>query len=410
MKANTKLFSPLKIRGVTIPNRIVLSPLCMYSANDGVATDWQFAHLSTFARGKTGLIFAEATAVEARGRITPGCLGIWTDEQAEALIPVTSFIEKMGCVPGFQLAHAGRKAGTKTPWNGGTPLDEEDIKAGNAPWDIIAPSDVPVAEGWVIPKAMDENDIKVIVKAFSDAAKRAVKAGFKVIEIHSAHGYLLHSFLSPLANKRNDKYGGDIHGRMKLLLQVVDAVRDVIPENMPLFCRISAVDGLENGWEIEDSVILAKKLEEHGVDVVDCSAGGISGAPLFRVNKLGKPMKTNMDRGPGFQVPYADKVKNEAGIKTMAVGVIVDPNQAEKILQEEKADLIAVGRELMYNPFWTLHAAQALNADPEFSMWPEQYKWGVNRRGKLAEFKGIRDEVIEEDMVLSHLSDINSQK
>jgi 2,4-dienoyl-CoA reductase-like NADH-dependent reductase (Old Yellow Enzyme family) len=221
---------------------------------------------------------------------------------------------------------------------------------------------------------------------------------------------LLHSFLSPLANKRNDEYGGDINGRMKLLLQVVDAVRDVIPENMPLFCRISAVDGLENGWEIEDSVILAKKLEEHGVDVVDCSAGGISGAPLFRVNKLGKPMKTNMDRGPGFQVPYADKVKNEAGIKTMAVGVIVDPNQAEKILQEEKADLIAVGRELMYNPFWTLHAAQALNADPEFSMWPEQYKWGVNRRGKLAEFKGIRDEVIEEDMVVSHLSDINSQK
>jgi len=410
MKANTKLFSPLKIRGVTIPNRIVLSPLCMYSANDGVATDWQFAHLSTFARGKTGLIFAEATAVEARGRITPRCLGIWTDEQAEALIPVTSFIEKMGCVPGFQLAHAGRKAGTKTPWNGGTPLDEEDIKAGNAPWDIIAPSNVPVAEGWVVPKTMDENDIKEIVKAFSDAAKRAVKAGFKVIEIHSAHGYLLHSFLSPLANKRNDEYGGDINGRMKLLLQVVDAVRDVIPENMPLFCRISAVDGLENGWEIEDSVILAKKLEEHGVDVVDCSAGGISGAPLFRVNKLGKPMKTNMDRGPGFQVPYADKVKNEAGIKTMAVGVIVDPNQAEKILQEEKADLIAVGRELMYNPFWTLHAAQALNADPEFSMWPEQYKWGVNRRGKLAEFKGIRDEVIEEDMVVSHLSDINSQK
>ena len=270
MKADTKLFSPLKIRGVTIPNRIVLSPLCMYSANDGVATDWQFAHLSTFARGKTGLIFAEATAVEARGRITPRCLGIWTDEQAEALIPVTSFIEKMGCVPGFQLAHAGRKAGTKTPWNGGTPLDKEDIKAGNAPWDIIAPSDVPVAEGWVVPKAMDKNDIKEIVKAFSDAAKRAVKVGFKVIEIHSAHGYLLHSFLSPLANKRNDEYGGDINGRMKLLLQVVDAVRDVIPENMPLFCRISAVDGLENGWEIEDSVILAKKLEEHGVDVVDC--------------------------------------------------------------------------------------------------------------------------------------------
>ena len=410
MAEDTKLFSPIKIRGVTIPNRVVLSPLCMYSANHGVASDWQFAHLSTFARGKTGLIFAEASAVEARGRITPGCLGIWTDEQADALKPITSFIERMGCVPGFQLAHAGRKAGTKTPWNGGTPLDEEDAKAGNPAWDIIAPSDVPVAEGWVVPKAMDLDDINDVINAFANAALRAIKAGFKVIEIHSAHGYLLHSFLSPLANKRNDEYGGDIHGRMKLLLQVVDAVRDVIPEDTPLFCRISAVDGIENGWEIDDSVVLAKKLEEHGVDVVDCSAGGISGAPLFRVNNSGKPMKTNMDRGPGFQVPYADKVKNEAGIKTMAVGVIVDPNQAEEILQSNKADLIAVGRELMYNPFWALHAAQALNADPEFSMWPPQYKWGVNRRGKLAEFKGVRDEVIDDKKVASHLSDIYKQK
>ena len=395
MPAETKLFSSIKIRGVTIPNRIVLSPLCMYSAHNGVASDWQFAHLSTFARGKTGLIFAEATAVEARGRITPGCLGIWTDEQADALKPITSFIERMGCVPGFQLAHAGRKAGTKTPWNGGLPLDEKDIKEGNYPWEIIAPSDIPVAEGWVVPKAMDENDINDVVNAFSNAAVRAVKAGFKVIEIHSAHGYLLHSFLSPIANKRNDEYGGDIHGRMKLLIKVVDAVREVIPEDMPLFCRISAVDGLENGWEIDDSVILSKKLEEHGVDVVDCSAGGILGAPLFRVNKSGKPLKNNLARGPGFQVPYAEKVKKDAGIKTMAVGVIVDPKQAEEILQEEKADLIAIGRELMYNPFWALHAAQALEADPEFEMWPEQYKWGVNRRGKLAEFKGIRDEVIE---------------
>ena len=395
MPAETKLFSSIKIRGVTIPNRIVLSPLCMYSAHNGVASDWQFAHLSTFARGKTGLIFAEATAVEARGRITPGCLGIWTDEQADALKPITSFIERMGCVPGFQLAHAGRKAGTKTPWNGGLPLDEKDIKEGNYPWEIIAPSDIPVAEGWAVPKAMDENDINDVVNAFSNAATRAVKAGFKVIEIHSAHGYLLHSFLSPIANKRNDKYGGDIYGRMKLLIKVVDAVREVIPEDMPLFCRISAVDGLENGWEIDDSVILSKKLEEHGVDVVDCSAGGILGAPLFRVNKSGKPLKNNLARGPGFQVPYAEKVKKDAGIKTMAVGVIVDPKQAEEILQEEKADLIAIGRELMYNPFWALHAAQALEADPEFEMWPEQYKWGVNRRGKLAEFKGIRDEVIE---------------
>jgi 2,4-dienoyl-CoA reductase-like NADH-dependent reductase (Old Yellow Enzyme family) len=197
---------------------------------------------------------------------------------------------------------------------------------------------------------------------------------------------------------------------MRLLLEVVDAVRSVIPEDMPLFCRISAVDGIENGWEIEDSVILAEKLGDHGVDVIDCSGGGISGAPLFRVNKSGKPMKTNMDRGPGFQVPFADQVKKESGMKTMAVGVIVDPHQAEQVLQEDKADLIAIGRELMYNPFWALHAAQALEADPEFEMWPEQYKWGVNRRGKLAEFKGIRDEAIDEKDTVSHLSDIYNKK
>ena len=393
METASKLFSPIKIRGVTIPNRIVLSPLCMYSANDGIASDWQFAHLSTFARSRTGLIFAEATAVEKRGRITPNCLGIWTDEQAEALVPITNFIKKMGCVPGFQLAHAGRKAGTKTPWMGGTPLDGDDIKEGNEPWATVAPSDIPVAEGWVVPKAMDSNDIMEVVDAFASAAKRAVNAGFKVIEIHSAHGYLLHSFLSPLSNKRNDEYGGDINGRSKMLLQVVDAVRGVIPEDMPLFCRISAVDGSDVGWKIEDSVILAEKLSKHGVDVVDCSAGGIATAPLFRVHDSGKPLKTNMDRGPGFQVPYASQVKEEAKIKTMAVGVIVDPQQAENILVEEKADLIAMGRELMYNPFWPLHAAQTLNADPEFKLWPEQYRWGVNRRAKIESFKGIRESV-----------------
>ncbi|PPR28343.1 MAG: NADPH dehydrogenase, partial [Alphaproteobacteria bacterium MarineAlpha9_Bin1] len=206
MENNTKLFSPITIRGVTIPNRIVLSPLCMYSANEGVASDWQFAHLSTFARSRTGLIFAEATAVERRGRITPGCLGIWTDEQAEVLKPITSFIKKMGCIPGFQLAHAGRKAGTKTPWMGGAPLDQEDIDKGDAPWSTVAPSDIPVADGWVVPKAMDSSDISDVISAFADAASRAVNAGFKVIEIHSAHGYLLHSFLSPLSNKRNDEY------------------------------------------------------------------------------------------------------------------------------------------------------------------------------------------------------------
>lgn len=391
MSETAQLFTPLTIRGVTLPNRIVVSPLCMYSANDGVASDWQFAHLSTFARGKSGLVFAEATAVEARGRITPKCLGIWTDEQAEALKPITRFIESMGCVPGIQLAHAGRKAGTKVPWKGGQPLDAEDAANGEGAWEIVGPSSEPVAEGWVTPHAMEADDIATVTKAFVDAAKRSVDAGFKVIELHGAHGYLMHSFLSPLANKRNDAYGGDIHGRMKFPLEVVDAVRAAIPEDMPLFFRISAVDGPADGWSLDDSVILAKALAEHGVDVVDCSGGGIAGAPLFRVNDDGKPMKSNMDRGPGFQVPFADRVRNDAGVKTMAVGVIVDPHQAEEVLEEGKADLIAMGRELMYNPFWPLHAAQALKSDPAFDMWPDQYRWAVNRRAKLADYKGVRD-------------------
>ncbi len=391
MNKLAKLFTSLEIRGTVLPNRIVLSPLCMYSAINGVASDWQFAHLSTFARGSTGLIFAEATAVESRGRITPRCLGIWNDEQAEALKNITKFIKSMGCVPGFQLAHAGRKAATKVPWKGGTPLDEEDSKNGEEPWEPIGPSAIPVAEGWQTPRAMNLNDIENVINSFLQGAKRAVSAGFEVIEIHAAHGYLINSFLSPITNKRNDSYGGDIQGRMRFAIEIVKAVRSVIPSSMPLFCRISSIDGADNGWSIEDSIILATTLKEHGVDVIDCSSGGIEGSPRFRVDDKGKPLKNNLSRGLGFQVPYADEVKKKADIKTMAVGVIVDPHQAEAILVEEKADLIAMGRELMYNPFWPLHAAQTLGSDPEYKLWPNQYRWAVNRRKKVEKFRGVRE-------------------
>ena len=390
MSTETQLFSPLTLRGVTLPNRIVLSPLCMYSGKDGVANDFHFAHLSTFARGRVGLVFAEATAVEPRGRITPRCLGIWNDEQVEAFKPITAFIKEMGSVPGIQLAHAGRKASSHTPWMGGKPINAENALPGEEMWPIVGPSAAPVADGFQTPQQLTTEEIADLVDAFVLAAKRSLEAGFKVIELHGAHGYLMHSFLSPLANTRNDEYGGDINGRMRFPLEVAAAVRATLPDDVPLFFRISAVDGPAEGWSIEDSVTFSKELAALGIDVVDCSSGGIAGAPRFRISDDGKPLSSPLDRGLGFQVPYADQVRQETDIKTMAVGVIVDPQQAEDILVEGRADLIALGRELMYNPFWSLHAAQALGEDPDFKMWPDQYSWAVFRRAQLADFKDTR--------------------
>lgn len=377
-----QLFTPLTLRSVTLPNRVVLSPLCMYSANSGVASNWQFAHLSTFARGKVGLVFAEATAVEPCGRITPRCLGIWTDEQAAALQPTTRFIEEMGCVPGIQIAHAGRKASAAPPWAGGKPLQLGDTTWGDPAWPVVGPSAVPVAEGWQEPRALSEHDIAGLVQAFAAAAQRSLAAGFKVLEIHGAHGYLIHSFLSPLSNQRNDAYGGDLAGRMRFALEVTDAVRAVWPDELPLFFRISAVDGQEGGWSIEDSVELAKELKARGVDVVDCSAGGIYGAPAFRADDEGKPLRSG-ERPLGFQVPYAERVRQDADVKTMAVGRIVEAQQAEDILAQGRADLIAIGRELMYDPFWTLRAAEHLELDSANGLWPDQYRWAVARRAEL---------------------------
>lgn len=386
MSTKPLLFEPLSLRGVTLPNRIVVSPLCMYSAIEGMAQPWHFAHLSTFARGKAGLVFTEATAVEARGRITPQCLGIWTDEQAQALKPITEFIESMGSVAGIQLAHAGRKASVRRPFTDkpGSPLDEEDAARGEPAWQMVAPSDEPVGPGFPAPMALDQSGLDAVKDAFVQAAKRSVMAGFKVIELHMAHGYLLHSFLSPLSNHRSDSHGGDIEGRMRFPLEVARAVRAVIPEDYPLFSRISAIDGIEGGWSMDDSVVLCRAMADLGVDVVDCSSGGISGAPSFRVDDEGKPLTRDSARKPGFQVPYAERARNETGIKSMAVGVIIDPHQAEQILQSGGADLVALGREIMHDPFWPLHAAETLGVDPDFKLWPEQYAWAVDRRSQIA--------------------------
>jgi len=386
----SKLFSKLKIRGVEFPNRLVLSPLCMYSAKDGIANDWHFSHLSTFARARVGCIFAEATAVREEGKITPYCLGLWNENQKNAFKPIVNFIKKMGSVPAFQLAHAGRKASAKEPWKGGLPLDKEDEKQGIYAWKTVAPSSIALAEGWQVPKALEKKDLDDLVLSYIKSAKLALEAGFQVLEIHAAHGYLLHSFLSPISNKRNDEYGGTLEGRAKILKEIAISIRNNIPDTVPLFCRISAVDGQKNGWELNDSIYLSKILAEVGIDVIDCSSGGIAGRPRFAANDDGSALKSNLDRGLGFQVPYADEIKKNSEIKTMAVGVIVDPKQAENILTDEKADLIAMGRELMYNPFWLLHAAQVLGVDPDFNLWPEQYRWGVNRRSKIEKFNNVK--------------------
>ncbi len=379
------IFQPFKIRNTVLPNRIVVSPLCMYSAIEGVAQPWHFAHLSTFARGQAGLVITEATAVEARGRITPQCLGIWNDEQAEALTPITAFIELMGSVPGIQLSHAGRKASTRAPFveRGGSPITESNAAEGETPWQTIAPSALSVTESWPEPEALDANGLQQIKQAFVDAAQRALRAGFKIIELHMAHGYLLHSFLSPISNRRQDQYGGSLQNRMRFPLEVTEAVREVWPESLPLFVRISAIDGREDGWSLDDSVSLSSRLHEAGVDVVDCSSGGIGGAPRFRSDDSGKPLSRESAREPGFQVPFSRRIKAETDIKTMAVGVIVDPHQAEEILQSGGADLVALGREIMHDPFWPLHAAETLGADADFKMWPKQYAWAVDRRSQI---------------------------
>jgi 2,4-dienoyl-CoA reductase-like NADH-dependent reductase (Old Yellow Enzyme family) len=368
---------------VTLPNRIVLSPLCMYMARDGVANAFHFSHLTAFARGRVGLVFTEATAVAPEGRISHGCCGLWNDAQVDAYRPIVEAIAGLGAVPAIQLAHAGRKAAVREPWRGGVPLDASDTANGQAPWRIVGPAADPVGPASPMPAAMTEEDIHTTVERFGAAAARAARAGFRVLEIHAAHGYLIHSFLSPLSNTRNDRYGGDLAGRMRFALDVVTAVRASWPQDLPLFLRISAVDGRSGGWTIEDSVALARELKARGVDVVDCSSGGIAGAPAFRARDDGQPLKSNGERPPGFQVPYAERIRRDTGVATMAVGVITTGPQADEILRAGRADLVALGRELMYDPFWTLHAAEAMGCDLDRQMWPPSYAWAIQRRAEI---------------------------
>jgi 2,4-dienoyl-CoA reductase-like NADH-dependent reductase (Old Yellow Enzyme family) len=354
----THLFSPLQIREASFRNRIFVSPMCQYSSEDGFANDWHLVHLGSRAIGGASLVFTEAAAVEAVGRISPQDLGIYLDAHVEPLQRITAFIAEHGAVPGIQLAHAGRKASTARPWEGGKPVAPE-----QGGWlSIVGPSPAPFDAGYQTPHALDEAGIRDVVRAFGAAAERAQSAGFKVIEIHAAHGYLLHQFLSPLSNQRTDQYGGSFANRTRLLREVVDEVRRRWPEEQPLFVRLSVTDWAEGGWEIEQSVELARQLRPAGVDLIDCSSGG-------SVPRAAIPV------GPGYQTGFAARIKREAGILTGAVGMITAPQQADHILRTEQADAVLLARELLRDPYWPQLAARELGqpipVPPQYERaWP----------------------------------------
>lgn len=353
----SRLFSPLKLRGLEFKNRIFVSPMCQYSAVDGMPNEWHLVHLGSRAVGGAALVVAEATGVSAVGRISPGDTGIWSDAHTEAWRPVARFIKAQGAVPGIQIAHAGRKASTDAPWRGGKPLN-----ASQGGWRPIAPSAVPFDEGHPVPKEMARDDIAEVTTQFAEAARRSLAAGFEVIEIHMAHGYLLHEFLSPLSNRRKDEYGGSLENRMCLPLEVARAVRNVWPASLPVFVRISATDWVDGGWDLPQSVELARRLNEVGVDLIDCSTGGV--VPHVRI-----PV------GPGYQVPFASAIRREAGIATGAVGMITEPEQAEQIIAEGEADAVLIARAFLRDPYWPLQAAKALGVQVPF---PVQYGRAVN--------------------------------
>ncbi|MGE0536757.1 MAG: NADH:flavin oxidoreductase/NADH oxidase [Pirellulales bacterium] len=356
------LLSPLVLRGVTLRNRIVMSPMCQYSADEGLANDWHLVHLGSRAAGGVALIFVEATAVTRDGRISPGDMGIWSDEHIEPLARIARFVDAQGAVAGIQLAHAGRKASCEPPWNGGASLKSP--AAGG--WTVVGPSAIPFNDGDPVPVALDEAGIESIVDAFEKAARRALKAGFRVIEIHAAHGYLLHEFLSPLSNTRHDRWGGSLENRMRLVLLVADRLRRAIPAELPLFVRISATDWVDGGWDVEQSVALCRELKLLGVDLIDVSSGAL--VPKARI-----PV------GRGYQVPLARRIRDDAQIKTGAVGLITEAAQANEIITGGDADLVFIGRELLREPYWALQAQQELGDEPT---WPVPYGYAVKRRAK----------------------------
>ena len=354
------LLEPYSLRQLTFLNRIAVSPMCQYSSVDGLANDWHLVHLGSRAVGGAGLIFTEATAVTADGRITPQDLGLWNDQQIEPLQRITRFIRAQGAVAGIQLAHAGRKASTWRPWLG----KQGSIKVEDGGWVPVGPSPIAFDPRHTVPTQLDERQIQDVIQAFADAAKRALEAGFSVVEVHAAHGYLLHQFLSPLSNQRRDQYGGSFENRIRLVLQVTEAVREVWPQELPLFVRVSATDWVEDGWNPDETVELARRLKTLGVDLIDVSSGGTSANAEIPV-------------GPGYQTRFAESIRKESGIATGTVGMITEPAQAEHILHTGQADLILLARELLRDPYWPLHADDDLGGKQ--ATWPAQYQRATHR-------------------------------
>lgn len=347
-----RLFEPLRLRGIAFRNRIFVSPMCMYSAEDGVPNDWHLVHLGSRAVGGAALVMAEATGVSSEGRISPGDTGLWNDRQLVPFKRIADFVAAQGAVPAIQLAHAGRKASTHVPWKGGRPL-----AAGEGAWTTLGPSPIPFDSGFPPPHEMTPSDIDRVTTEFASAARRAAEAGFGVVEVHAAHGYLLHEFLSPLSNRRADEYGGSLENRMRFPLGVVRAVRRAIPEDRCVFVRLSATDWAEGGWDLPQSIELSRILKMEGVDLVDCSSGGL--VPHAKI-----------PAAPGYQVPFAEAIRREAGIATAAVGMITEPRQAEEILAAARADAIVMARAFLRDPYWPLHAAKELGEDVD---WPMPY-------------------------------------
>ena len=358
------LFTPLSVRGTTLPNRAGVSPMCMYSATDGYANDFHLAHLGRFALGGAGLVIVEATAVEPRGRISHHDLGLWEDSQTPGLARIAEFLTTHGAVPGIQLAHAGRRASVREPWHAGAPLDESDAAAGLGPWPVVGPSPLPAGPGWPEPKELDAGEIRESIENWAAAAARAVEAGFKLIELHGAHGYLLHSFLSPVSNQRTDEYGGDSENRMRYPLEVIRAVRAAIPDDVLLSYRVSAVDGvLEGGMPFDAVVEFARRAGDSGVDLIDTSSGGIS---------ADRSVDTRVRRGFAFHADFARDLRQQTGMLVACVGFVVDPEQATRLIEEGSADVVLLGREMLDNPNWVQHARRQLGAD-EAQHWDQRF-------------------------------------
>ncbi|MGE0701515.1 MAG: NADH:flavin oxidoreductase/NADH oxidase [Hyphomicrobiaceae bacterium] len=371
------LLSPLTIRDVTLPSRIFISPMATYSARDGLANDWHLGHYARLALGQPACLMVEATAVTEQGRITNGDLGLWSAAHVAPMRRLVDFMKAQGVTPAIQLAHAGRKGSMQRPWHGNGAITPADIARGDKVWDIVGPTSEPMDEGYIAPHALTPDELGTLAGHWGDAAKRAVEAGFEIVEIHNAHGYLVHQFLSPISNKRNDAFGGDFAGRTRFPLMIAEAVRAAVPKGTPVFLRVSAVDGIDGGWSMADTVAYAKALKERGIDLIDCSSGGLKGSATT----------ARIQRTWGFQVPFAEQVRREAGIKSMAVGLILEPHHAEDVLQKGGADLIAIGREALVNPSWPQMAEIALGVKPFDAMdrWPEPYSWWLKHRERSLE-------------------------